>query len=88
MTLTQLRTPILDGGIKSINFFNGRLLSAEDLSQEQSANKQSNRQLGQSIGDGVAYGLEVKETSGQSTPTAPIVTVNAGLALNRQGQTL
>ena len=88
MTLTQLHTPILDGGIKSINFFNGRLLSAEDLSQEQSANKQSNRQLGQSIGDGVAYGLEVKQTSGQSTAQAPVVTVNAGLALNRLGQTL
>jgi hypothetical protein len=88
MTLTQLRTPILDGGIKSINFFNGRLLSAEDLSQEQSANQQSHRQLGQSIGDGVAYGLEVKETAGQSSPQAPIVTVNAGLALNRLGQTL
>jgi hypothetical protein len=88
MTITQLHTPILDGGIKSINFFNGRLLSAEDLSQEQSAHKQSNRQLGQAVGDGVAYGLEVKETSVQSTNQSPVVTVNAGLALNRQGQTL
>ena len=88
MTITQLRTPILAGGIKSINFFNGRLLSAEDLSQEQSANKQSHQQLGQAIGDGVAYGLEVKETSGQSTKQAPVVTVNAGLALNRLGQPL
>jgi hypothetical protein len=88
MSLTQLHTPILDGGIKSINFFNGRLLSAEDLSQEQSAHKQSNRQLGQAVGDGVAYGLEVKETSGQSTKQAPVVTVSAGLALNRWGQPL
>lgn len=88
MTVTQLRTPILEGGVKSINFFNGRLLSAEDLSQEQSANKKSHQQLGQAIGDGVAYGLEVKETSGQSTKQAPVVTVNAGLALNRLGQAL
>ncbi len=88
MTLTQLHTPILDGGIKSINFFNGRLLSAEDLSQEKSANKQTRQQLGQAIGDGIAYGLEVKETSGQSTKQTPVVTVNAGLALNRLGQTL
>lgn len=88
MTITQLHTPILDGGIKSINFFNGRLLSAEDLNQEQSANKQSHQQLGQAIGDGVAYGLEVQETSGQSTKRAPVVSVNAGLALNRLGQTL
>jgi len=88
MTVTQLRTPILEGGVKSINFFNGRLLSAEDLSQEQSANKKSHQQLGQAIGDGVAYGLEVKETSGQSTKQAPVVTISAGLALNRLGQTL
>jgi hypothetical protein len=88
MTLTQLRTPILDGGIKSINFFNGRLLSGEDLSQEKAANKQARQQLGQTSGDGIAYGLEVKETSGQSTKQSPIVTVNAGLALNRLGQTL
>jgi hypothetical protein len=88
MTLTQLRTPILDGGIKSIHFFNGRLLSAEDLSQEKAANKQARQLLGQSVGDGVAHGLEVKETSGQSTPQAPVVTINAGLALNRLGQTL
>ena len=88
MTLIQLRTPILDGGIKSINFFNGRLLSGEDLSQEKAANKQARQQLGQALGDGVAYGLEVNETSGQSTNQAPVVTVNAGLALNRLGQTL
>jgi hypothetical protein len=89
MALTQLSTPILDGGIKSIHFFNGRLLSAEDLSQEQAANKQGRQQLGQSIGDGVAYGLEVQEAGGsKSSKQSPVVTIKAGLALNRQGQTL
>jgi hypothetical protein len=88
MTLTQLRTPILDGGIKSIHFFNGRLLSAEDLSQEKAANKQARQLLGQSVGDGIAHGLEVRVNSSQSSTQAPVVTVNAGLALNRQGQTL
>jgi len=54
MTNTQVRTPILEGGIQSINFFNGRLLSGEDLSQEQLANLQARHLLGKAIGDGVA----------------------------------
>ena len=88
MTNTQLRTQVLEGGIKSVNFFNGRLLSAEDLSLEKNANKHARQQLGQAIGDGIAYGLEVRESIGQSTSQAPVVTVNAGLAVNREGQTL
>jgi len=88
MTTTQLRTPILDGDLKSINFFNGRLLSGEDLSQEQTVNKRAHRNLGQAIGAGVAYGLEVKEATGLSTNQAPIITLQPGLAVNRLGQTL
>ena len=88
MTNTQLRAQVLEGGIKSVNFFNGRLLSAEDLGLEKNANKQARQQLGQAIGDGIAYGLEVKESIGQSTTQAPVVTVSAGLAVNREGQTL
>ena len=84
----QLRTPILAGGIRSVNFFNGRMLSAEDLSQEKIANKEARQQLGQAIGDGIAYGLEVRETLGVSSTTAPVVTVTEGLALNRLGQAL
>lgn len=88
MTITQLRTPILDGGIKSINFFNGRLLSGEDLSQEQIANRQAHQLLGQAIGDGVVSGLEVSETSKASTAARPVITVKAGQAINRQGEVL
>jgi hypothetical protein len=88
MAMTQLRTPILTDGIQSIYFFNGRLLSAEDLSQEQVANLQARRLLGKAIGDGVGYGLEVKQSAGISTRQEPVVTVSAGLALNREGNTL
>ena len=38
MSAAELQTPILDGGIRSVNFFNGRLLTARDLSREQEAN--------------------------------------------------
>jgi len=83
----SLQQPILDGGIRSINFFNGRLLSARDLTREQTANREAERRLGQAIGEGIAYGLEISNSSA-STQQAPVVTVEAGLAINRIGQTL
>ena len=83
----SLQQPILDGGIRSINFFNGRLLSARDLTREQSANREAERRLGQAIGEGIAYGLEVS-TSSVSTQQSPVVTVEPGLGINRIGQTL
>ena len=36
----DLQQPVIDGGIRSINFFNGRLLSARDLTREQTANRE------------------------------------------------
>jgi len=83
----SLQQPILDGGIRSINFFNGRLLSARDLTREQSANREADRRLGQAAGEGIAYGLEVSKSLA-STQQSPVVTVESGLAINRLGQTL
>ena len=83
----SLQQPILDGGIRSINFFNGRLLSARDLTREQSANREAERRLGQAIGEGIVYGLEVSKASA-STQESPVVTVDAGLAISRTGHTL
>lgn len=84
----DLLTLILDGGIRSPNYFNGRLLSGEDLNLEKAANRDSRRRLGRAIGDGVAFGFEVAETTGVSTVNQPVVTVMPGLAVNRRGQTL
>lgn len=87
MAVRQLGESILDGGLRSINFFNGRLLSAEDLSQEQTANREARRALGQASGDGIAYGLEVVRPAGLSS-SQPIVTIRPGLAVNRRGQSM
>jgi hypothetical protein len=84
MAVRQLGEAILDGGRRSVNFFNGRLLSAEDLSQEQTANQDARRALGQTGGEGIAYGLEVVRPSGFPVQT-PVVTVKPGLAVNRRG---
>src|SRR3970282_1797040 len=81
-----LQQTILDGGIRAVNFFNGRLLTGEDLAREQTARREADRRLGLALGDGVARGLEVAEAKDQSYGTA--ATVAAGLAINRRGQTL
>jgi hypothetical protein len=83
----DLQQPVLDSGIRSINFFNGRLLSARDLTREQSAYREGDKRLGKAIGEGVAYGLEVSPAS-TSRKDSPAVSVEAGLAINRNGQTL
>lgn len=87
MNPTELQTPILSGGIRSINFFNGRLLTARDLSREQEGNEEEHRRLGQAIGAGVARGLEVSPSI-TSTLAAPVLTIEPGLAINRRGQIL
>lgn len=89
MTEKRLTETITDGGIPWINFFNGRLLSGEDLSKEQSSNLEGRRRLGRAIGEGVATGLEVAAPEkGVNTRVTPYVIVEPGLAINRQGQTL
>ena len=89
MSAVDLQDPILDSGIRSINFFNGRLLTARDLTREQTANREVDKQLGQAIGDGVMNGFEVsKSRLLQSTTESPMLTVTSGLAINRRGQTL
>lgn len=89
MSVTRLETPFLEGGIRSTHFFNGRILSREDLQREQEAERAWHERLGRALGAGVASGLEVVARSiGGSSVTDPVVTVRAGLALNGRGQAL
>jgi len=87
MDQIELLEPLLDGGIRNTNFFNGRLLSAEDLRTEQAAGRRQRAQLGRAIGAGVVTGLGV-EAGTPISGTATVVNVSAGLAINEQGQTL
>lgn len=86
MTPAELLKPIIGGGIRSVNFFNGRLLSGEDMSREQEANRETHKMVGRAIGDGIAYGLEVSRAAGSGA--AAVVTVQPGLAMNRNGEAL
>jgi hypothetical protein len=85
----SLSNPYLEkDAIRAPNFFNGRLLSAEDLSAERAAMRRMLAQLGRATGDGIAYGLEVTGAIGGNTVTDPVVTVSAGLAINREGEAI
>lgn len=84
----QLQQPLARGGIPSVNFFNGRLLSSRDLTREQGARREADARLGRAMGDGVAFGLELARHEKLDAPDAPVVRISKGLAVNRLGQTL
>ncbi len=85
----QLNQVLLTDSQPSINFFNGRLLSSEDLNTEKDFNNEGRRHLGQAIGNGILEGLEVTFDGTPSTdPTQAVVHVRSGAAINRNGQYL
>lgn len=88
MTTRQITEMIYDQSLRSVNFFNGRLLTAEDLSKEQAGSREERRRLGRALGAGVAWGLEVSMTAGADQVREPSVTITPGLAIDRRGQTL
>jgi hypothetical protein len=79
---------VSDEAIRTINFFNGRLLAGGDLSREQQARRDGLAQLGRALGDGVAYGLMVEFAGNIAPGGRPAVTVTPGLAVNREGASL
>ncbi len=87
MSLVSTKTPIFDD-IPSIEFFNGRLLSGEDMTTEQAWNAARRKLLGQALGSGVAFGLEVRISEKSEHAGKPIVTVDPGLAVNADGVAL
>jgi hypothetical protein len=79
---------LVPGSLRSIHYFNGRLLTAEDLTAEQAARRAELELLGRVVGTGVVHGLEVSQTPVESTVSAPVVRIEPGLALNRLGKPL
>lgn len=87
-SIAQLQQPLTEGGIRNVNFFNGRLLTGKDLSREQAARREADARLGLALGDGVAFGLDAARDPLHDRADAPVLRVKAGLAVNRAGQTL
>jgi hypothetical protein len=91
MTLTDLRDLHLDetavAGPGSPNFFNGRLLTGEDLAAEQVAGRAGDLRLGRLPGTGVAHGLFVT-LADRGAEGVPRVQVTAGAAVTPSGKVL
>jgi hypothetical protein len=83
-----LDQPILERGISNPTFVNGRILTAQDLTDLQTADQAQHAQLGQALGDGVAWGLEAALVADGSDGQAPVVRLSPGLAINRLGQAI
>lgn len=88
MDVTALLEPVLQGGIYSTNFYNGRPLTADDLKTEQSANRARDAQLGRAIGEGVVHGYEITRVPGGVGVKHPdrVLRIEPGLAVNRLGE--
>ena len=86
MANASVFTPLFDeDAVRSVNFFNGRVLSGEDLSTERAAEQEERRRLAQGLGAGVVRGLQVHVADGGS---GPMVTVTAGLAFDAAGDSI
>jgi hypothetical protein len=88
MPQIELQQAYLDQGVEHVNFFNGRILTGEDLQDEQIANHREHRQLGTALGAGVVRGLDVSVLTPGGSGSSPVVRVDGGLALNGAGQGL
>ena len=89
MTTQSLDQPfVATTALRSVNFFNGRLLTGDDLSREQATQLARLARLGRAEGDGIAWGFRVERQSALSTKTHPVVTVTAGLAVSRAGSAI
>lgn len=76
----RLNQPVAASGAARTFFFNGRLLSAEDLKREQALRENGQSQLARLFGCGIAAGLEVGGETGSSS-----LSIGAGLGLTPSG---
>ncbi|MDT7951101.1 MAG: hypothetical protein RQ966_06300 [Acetobacteraceae bacterium] len=86
--LIQLHEPVVADAIRTVNFFNGRLLTGNDLGREQQARRDGLGRLGQALGDGIAAGLEAEFAGNIAPGRRPAMTISPGLAINRAGAVL
>jgi hypothetical protein len=83
-----LQQPIGEGGIESVNFFNGRLLTGGDMGREQQARRRADARLGEALGEGIAFGLEVAARAPDAEDPVASLEVQPGLAISRAGTCL
>jgi hypothetical protein len=82
-TAIALNQPLAASGQARTWFFNGRLLSAEDLRREQMLREAGQRRLAQLLGCGINRGFRIDWSGGSST-----LTVGAGLGVTPAGDVI
>jgi len=83
VTELALQSPYLTDGVERVSWWNGRILTAEDLADHQRATDLSDRRLGRVLGPGVADGLWISRG-----PDRRSLDVTHGLAVDGAGETL
>ncbi|AQR73131.1 hypothetical protein [Sphingomonas sp. LM7] len=83
-----LQEPFGEDAIRTVNFFNGRLLTGNDMSREQAARREADARIGLALGDGIANGLRVAFRGNIAPGGRPAASVQPGVAVNRQGAML
>lgn len=84
METTNLSSPVL-ASLVSIRFFNGRMLTGEDLTREQRSLYARDARVAAALGAGVVRGLDVVADELNSSG-GPVVRVTAGCAIDRRGE--
>jgi hypothetical protein len=87
--VVSLNQPVAARGTPRTFFFNGRLLSAEDLRREQSLRENGQSQLARLLGCGIAGGLSVTQTGNSRIDIASGLGVTpSGRIIDLIGQTI
>lgn len=86
MTSYGVFASILDQGLQTTHYFNGRSLLKSDFDRDQAATTARALRLGRVLGSGVAEGLFV--SFAPTSSTIPTLRIQPGMAINRAGQTL
>jgi len=84
----SLQQPVAEGALESVNFFNGRLLTAADMRREQKGRRLADARLGEALGHGVAFGLDVTLHPPDDDDKAVSLDISPGLAISPLGACL
>lgn len=79
--------PVVDPGNLNPNFFEGRLLTADSLRDDQKSHRVRQRLVARAVGAGVVEGLWVTRASTSGT-VQKTVNISKGFAINRMGEIL
>ncbi|NIJ18778.1 hypothetical protein FHS95_000447 [Sphingomonas naasensis] len=83
-----LQEPFGEDAIRTVNFFNGRLLTGNDMGREQAARREADARIGLALGDGIANGLQVVFKGNIAPGGRPAAEVQPGAAVNQEGVVL